>query len=169
MAQEFNQEAIDELCERFKPLVLKEAHKTFVQDNLGEDAVNTAWEIFLETILYTDFDFRKNIPSYLKKTLHLKLVRSIIRDSNPKDCTELDSLTEDVAEEHDAYNEINNKLTAQQLLEKLPPYQKEILVKRYFEGNLSYKAISFRSKNSYVYNLHTALKLLRKSHAKEIL
>ena len=49
-AQRFEQQAIDRLCQLFKPLVLREAYKSYVVGTLGDDAQNTAWEIFLEFI-----------------------------------------------------------------------------------------------------------------------
>ena len=46
-AQAYEQEAIDKLCTLFQPLINKEARRLNVQEILGEDAVNTAWVIFL--------------------------------------------------------------------------------------------------------------------------
>lgn len=47
-AQKGDREAINVLCTAFKPLIYKEAYRYEVREALGEDAVNTAWLIFLE-------------------------------------------------------------------------------------------------------------------------
>lgn len=49
-AQNDEQVAIDELCQIFKPLIYSEAKRQTVYNVLGEDAVNTAWTIFLNFI-----------------------------------------------------------------------------------------------------------------------
>ncbi len=49
-AQAADEKAIESLCETFKPLILKESHYPSIFDILGEDAVNTAWVIFLQFI-----------------------------------------------------------------------------------------------------------------------
>ena len=49
-AQKGDREAINVLCTAFKPLVYKEAYRYEVREALGEDAVNTAWLIFLDQI-----------------------------------------------------------------------------------------------------------------------
>lgn len=49
-AQKGDREAINVLCTAFKPLIYKEAYRYEVREALGEDAVNTAWLIFLEQI-----------------------------------------------------------------------------------------------------------------------
>ncbi|WP_443682030.1 helix-turn-helix domain-containing protein, partial [Phascolarctobacterium succinatutens] len=49
-AQKGDREAINVLCAAFKPLIYKEAYRYEVREALGEDAVNTAWLIFLEQI-----------------------------------------------------------------------------------------------------------------------
>lgn len=49
-AKNGDREAINTLCNAFKPLIYKEAYRYEVREALGEDAINTAWLIFLEQI-----------------------------------------------------------------------------------------------------------------------
>lgn len=45
-AQKGEQVAIDAMCTNFKPLVMQEAHRSYVAQALGEEAENTAWVYF---------------------------------------------------------------------------------------------------------------------------
>lgn len=74
-AQENDQKAINELCERFTPLIRKIANNSYYKDHLGEDAENIAWVIFLEFIKrYNGNDF-VHLPGLLQIHLRYKLLR----------------------------------------------------------------------------------------------
>ncbi len=74
-AQQFNQEAIDQLCEQFKPLILKESRRESVYISLGEDAVNTAWTIFLSFIHRYNGANYKELPGLIQCHLYYELNR----------------------------------------------------------------------------------------------
>lgn len=81
-AQAHDQAAIDTLCEAFRPLIMKEAHVSYVQNKLGEDAENTAWEIFLEFIMgYDDHAFGM-LPGLVKSHLHYALIHRVYRQKS---------------------------------------------------------------------------------------
>lgn len=76
-AQSFDQQAIDRLCQLFKPLVLAEAYKSYVVGNLGDDAQNTAWEIFLEFIHNYQGNKYRLLPGLIQMNLCYKLMHKI--------------------------------------------------------------------------------------------
>ncbi len=63
-AQKGEREAINVLCTAFKPLIYKEAYRYEVREALGEDAVNTAWLIFLEQIKKYDGRDFGHLPDF---------------------------------------------------------------------------------------------------------
>ena len=73
-AQAHDQAAIDTLCEAFRPLIMKEAHISYVQNKLGEDAENTAWEIFLGFILGYQGKKYRLLPGLIQAHLHYGLL-----------------------------------------------------------------------------------------------
>ncbi|MGM9582989.1 MAG: hypothetical protein ACI3WU_04655 [Phascolarctobacterium sp.] len=76
-AQCFDQRAIDRLCEAFRPLIIREAHRSYVVGNLGTDAENTAWELFLEFIQrYQGNNFRL-LPGLMQKHLYFELLHKV--------------------------------------------------------------------------------------------
>ena len=85
-AQRFEQPAIDKLCADFTPLINKEAHRQSVFNALGEDAVNIAWEIFLEFIhSYKGNNYR--LPKTLAeraKELTLEECMTVVKEQDEK-------------------------------------------------------------------------------------
>ena len=69
-AQKGDREAINVLCTAFKPLIYKEAYRYEVREALGEDAVNTAWLIFLEQIKKYDGRDFGHLPGLLQYHIH---------------------------------------------------------------------------------------------------
>ena len=69
-AQNGDREAINILCNAFKPLIYKEAYRYEVREALGEDAVNTAWLIFLEQIKKYDGRDFGHLPGLLQYHIH---------------------------------------------------------------------------------------------------
>ena len=90
-AQNGDREAINTLCNAFKPLIYKEAYRYEVREALGEDAVNTAWLIFLEQIKkYNGRDFG-HLPGLLQYHVHYGLLHKFTRGKSVKDCYYLDA------------------------------------------------------------------------------
>lgn len=81
-AQRGEQQAIDALCEAFEPLVMKEAHTSYIVQALGQDAENTAWEYFLEFIMAYKDDKYLLLPGLIKTKLHYALMQKVYRNYN---------------------------------------------------------------------------------------
>ena len=80
-AQAADEKAIESLCETFKPLILKESHYPSIFDILGEDAVNTAWVIFLQFIKkYNGNDF-VHLPGLIQCHLRYELMHTACRQN----------------------------------------------------------------------------------------
>lgn len=90
-AQKGNREAINVLCTAFKPLIYKEAYRYEVREALGEDAVNTAWLIFLEQIKKYDGRDFGHLPGLLQYHVHYGLLHKFTRGKSVKDCYYLDA------------------------------------------------------------------------------
>ena len=90
-AQKGDREAINVLCTAFKPLIYKEAYRYEVREALGEDAVNTAWLIFLEQIKKYDGRDFGHLPGLLRYHVHYGLLHKFTRGKSVKDCYYLDA------------------------------------------------------------------------------
>ena len=90
-AQKGEREAINTLCNAFKPLIYKEAYRYEVREALGEDAVNTAWLIFLEQIKKYDGRDFGHLPGLLQYYIHYGLLHKFTRGKSVKDCYYLDA------------------------------------------------------------------------------
>lgn len=131
-AQAYEQEAIDKLCTNFKPLINKEAHRLHVQERLGEDAVNTAWVIFLNFIHRykgTDFD---RLPGFIQCHLRYALLHRVQKEGRSSDST---AANEELMEmqTYELLEHSLTKLAIQEVLERLPTRQKQILSMYYID------------------------------------
>ena len=90
-AQKGDREAINVLCTAFKPLIYKEAYRYEVREALGEDAVNTAWLIFLEQIKKYDGRDFGHLPGLLQYHVHYGLLHKFTCGKSVKDCYYLDA------------------------------------------------------------------------------
>ena len=90
-AQKGDREAINVLCTAFKPLIYKETYRYEVREALGEDAVNTAWLIFLEQIKKYDGRDFGHLPGLLQYHIHYGLLHKFTRGKSVKDCYYLDA------------------------------------------------------------------------------
>ena len=120
-AQKGDREAINTLCNAFKPLIYKEAYRYEVREALGEDAVNTAWLIFLEQIKkYEGRDFG-HLPGLLQYHVHYGLLHKFTRGKSVKDCYYLDAEEEgeetQIADKEDVFDrtEVNQLFSAAKL------------------------------------------------------
>lgn len=93
-AQKGDRQAIDSLCAAFEPLVVKEAHASYIQEALGEDALNTAWLIFLNFMQnYKRNNFRQ-LPGLIKTILYHKLLWAARHRLNGMNICSLETVTE---------------------------------------------------------------------------
>lgn len=140
LAQKHDQQAIDTLCEAFKPLIYREATKPFIRDILGEDAVNTAWVIFLSLINSYKGDKFSQLPGLLSLHIRHRLCRIVAR--HKKQSSEYDSY--DIALEDGDFMQIADKkdyiaqsdvqLLLKKALDSLPKTQKLVIEALYFRG-----------------------------------
>ena len=120
-AQKGDREAINVLCTAFKPLIYKETYRYEVREALGEDAINTAWLIFLEQIKkYKDRDFG-HLPGLLQYHVHYGLLHKFTRGKSVKDCYYLDAEEEgdelQIADKNNVFEqtEVNQLFSAARL------------------------------------------------------
>ena len=131
-AQRGDTVAIEALCIAFRPLIMKEANRSYIIQTLGEDAVNTAWEIFLDYIQKYDKTGYLKLPGLLKTTLRYELFHKAFRGISVSDCTCLDANENSgsslvVSDEHLFVEKIENKSIVDYLLEQLTEKQKKLI------------------------------------------
>ena len=119
-AQKGDREAINVLCTAFKPLIYKEAYRYEVREALGEDAVNTAWLIFLERIKKYDGRDFGHLPGLLQYHVHFGLLHKFTRGKSVKDCYYLDAEENEetqIADKEDVFDrmEVNQLFSAARL------------------------------------------------------
>ena len=130
--QKGDKTAIETLCKNFEPLIMKEAHRSYIIQSLGEDAVNTAWEIFLDYIQRYDKPSYLKLPGLLKTTLRYELFHKAFRGISVSDCTCLDANENSgnslaVSDEHLFVEKIENKSIVNYLLEQLTEKQRKLI------------------------------------------
>lgn len=152
-AQKGDCEAINVLCTAFKPLIYKEAYRYEVHEALGEDAVNTAWLIFLEQIKKYDGRDFGHLPGLLQYHVHYGLLHKFTRGKSVKDCYYLDAEEEgeetQIAEKFDAIAQMEDNQAMQLAFKRLTDKQRNIInamqepdmtIKKYSEEHkISYK------------------------------
>lgn len=152
-AQKGDHEAINVLCTAFKPLIYKEAYRYEVREALGEDAVNTAWLIFLEQIKKYDGRDFGHLPGLLQYHIHFGLLHKFTRGKSVKDCYYLDAEEEgeetQIAEKFDAIAQMEDNQAMQLAFKRLTDKQRNIInamqepdmtIKKYSEEHkISYK------------------------------
>ena len=152
-AQNGDREAINILCNAFKPLIYKEAYRYEVREALGEDAINTAWLIFLEQIKKYDGRDFGHLPGLLQYHVHYGLLHKFTRGKSVKDCYYLDAEEEgeetQIAEKFDAIAQMEDNQAMQLAFKRLTDKQRNIInamqepdmtIKKYSEEHkISYK------------------------------
>lgn len=167
-AQKGDREAINVLCTAFKPLIYKEAYRYEVREALGEDAINTAWLIFLEKIKkYKDRDFG-HLPGLLQYHVHYGLLHKFTRGKSVKDCYYLDAEEEgdgmQIAEKFDAIAQMEDNQAMQLAFKRLTDKQRNI-INAMQEPDMTIKKYSEEHKISYktaYLNLHRGLDNLKR-------
>ena len=94
-AQSFDQQAIDRLCAAFTPLIYKEASRSYIAAALGGDAVNIAWEIFLEFLHSYKGNKYRLLPGLIQKHLYYELMHKVYRNKPEQAIISLDSAADD--------------------------------------------------------------------------
>lgn len=152
-AQKGDREAINVLCTAFKPLIYKESYRYEIRKNLGEDAINTAWLIFLEQIKKYDGRDFGHLPGLLQYHIHYGLLHKFTRGKSVKDCYYLDAEEEgeetQIAEKFDAIAQMEDNQAMQLAFKRLTDKQRNIInamqepdmtIKKYSEEHkISYK------------------------------
>lgn len=162
-AQRYEQNAIDRLCDAFKPLILKEAYKSYVVAKLGDDAENTAWEIFLEFIHAYQGNKYRLLPGLIQMNLHYSLLHRAypemqISVSDTLLSQPTDSRTQADCSNNSFEDEICNHAHMQFLLNELTEKQRDIVLSTIIEGltldeyrkehNISFKVAYERQKTA---------------------
>ena len=139
-AQKGDKTAIETLCKAFEPLIMKEAHRSYILQALGEDAVNTAWEIFLNFVQKYDKPSYLKLPGLVKTTLRYELFHKAFRGISVSDCSCLDvnehSSNMAISDEHLFLEKIENKSLVDYLLSCLTEKQRK-LIKNVFFHNIN--------------------------------
>ena len=143
-AQENDSKAIEELCNRYIPLIKKVAGNSYYRDHLGEDAVNIAWVIFLEFIKkYKGNDF-VHLPGLLKIHLQYKLLRICKHQEVYKLEVPLiadDDSQEDIADPRNYIYDFEIRRLIWEIFRRLSQKQRIILIMVFLEGR-SLKEVS---------------------------
>ena len=149
-AQKGDKLAIETLCKAFEPLILKEAHRSNIIQNLGEDAVNTAWEIFLEFIHSFNRHSYLRVPGLLKQHLHYALILKLERQKSVTAATSLDQTDNmgkkimDPSDDNYFMQQFLLRLQIDSALDKLTQKQKDVIEATYLKG---YSLKEYASKN----------------------
>ena len=167
-AQKGDREAINTLCNAFKPLIYKEAYRYEVREALGEDAVNTAWLIFLEQIKKYDGRDFGHLPGLLQYHVHYGLLHKFTRGKSVKDCYYLDAEEEgdgmQIAEKFDAIAQMEDNQAMQLAFKRLTDKQRNI-INAMQEPDMTIKKYSEEHKISYktaYLHLHRGLDKLKR-------
>lgn len=129
-AQNNDQQAIDRLCDIFRPLILKEAHLPSVRNALGEDAENIAWVIFLEIMHRYKRRSYRYFPGFVKSCLHFRLLDSLHQKGCLYDCVALDGgeeFSDTLAESSNKIDTSIASLSFAQVLGKLTQAQRKVI------------------------------------------
>ena len=167
-AQKGYREAINVLCTAFKPLIYKESYRYEVREALGEDAVNTAWLIFLEQIKKYDGRDFGHLPGLLQYHIHYGLLHKFTRGKSVKDCYYLDAEEEgdgmQIAEKFDAIAQMEDNQAMQLAFKRLTDKQRNI-INAMQEPDMTIKKYSEEHKISYktaYLHLHRGLDKLKR-------
>ena len=167
-AQNGDREAINTLCNAFKPLIYKEAYRYEVREALGEDAINTAWLIFLEQIKKYDGRDFGHLPGLLQYHVHYGLLHKFTRGKSVKDCYYLDAEEEgegmQIAEKFDAIAQMEDNQAMQLAFKRLTDKQRNIINAKQ-EPDMTIKKYSEEHKISYktaYLHLHRGLDNLKR-------
>ena len=140
-AQACDQQAIDRLCSAFTPLIYKEARRSYIAAALGDDAVNIAWEIFLEFIHAYKGNKYRLLPGLVQKHLYYELMHRVYRNKPEQAVLSLEATADDeqqlqIADEKQLIAASEDKLLLEKLLAVLTDKQR-LLIEAIFMHGLS--------------------------------
>jgi len=137
--------AIEQLCQKFAPLILKISHRQTVYNVLGEDAENTLWVWFLELLAsYTGNDYL-TFPGFVRKHLVLRIM-NIFKYYNVRfNAEQLSTMDENspIAEipTEDKFYSLLDKLSIEQEFDVLTN-QQSVVLKRFYDDGASIEQIA---------------------------
>ena len=140
-AQTQDQQAIDRLCSAFTPLIHKESRRSYIAAALGDDAVNIAWEIFLEFIYAYKGNKYRLLPGLVQKHLYYELMHRVYRNKPEQAVLSLEATPDDeqqlqIADEKQLIAASEDKLLLEKLLAVLTDKQR-LLIEAIFMHGLS--------------------------------
>lgn len=136
-AQNYDAQAINALCQVFEPLIVKEAHRRYITAILGEDAVNIAWQIFLEFIHGYKGNNYRLLPGLLQKRLHYGLLHAVFPEKETIQAESLDDTDESGVQlpSVDTLLDLRlERLDLTQALRQLTPTQQAVVTDIFFLG-----------------------------------
>lgn len=169
-AQNYDAQAINALCQVFEPLIVQEARRRYITAILGEDAVNIAWQIFLEFIHGYKGNNYRLLPGLIQKRLHYMLLQKIFRNTSVTASVSLDDESNTLAaaypcgsSDHIAKLEIKQLLA--QALAQLTPKQRNVITATFIHGYTlqEYSAMQGVSFKTAYLHQQRALKKLREN------
>ena len=108
-----------------------------MREALGEDAVNTAWLIFLEQIKKYDGRDFGHLPGLLQYHVHYGLLHKFTRGKSVKDCYYLDAEEEgeemQIADEKNDIDQLVHNQLLSEAMKKLKDAQRNIIKTVFFE------------------------------------
>lgn len=130
-AKKQDDKAIEALCQAFEPLIKKEAHKDYIYSVLKEDAVNIAWEVFLQLIVNYKGQKYRLFPGLAQKYIHFELLHACQAEekinNNQQMLTEVDFFVNDV-------DTVLQNTALVNALAKLTAKQKAVIKAVFFQG-----------------------------------
>ena len=139
-AQRDDAVAIEALCIAFRPLILKEANRSYIIQTLGEDAVNTAWEIFLDYIRGYDKKSYLRLPGLLKAHIYYALLHKCQRKKSVGNTATLDQADEkgkpilEASDSNKLMDDYHLKIHLNDALNKITLKQKDIIEATFLYG-----------------------------------
>lgn len=168
-AKNYDAQAIESLCRVFEPLIVKEAHRAYITAVLGEDAINIAWQIFLEFIHGYKGNNYRLLPGLIQKRLHYMLLQKIVRNTSVTASVSLDDESETLAAAYPCASDHIGKLETRQLLAQalaqLTSKQRQVITATFIHGYTlqEYSAMQGVSFKTAYLHQQRALKKLRES------
>ena len=169
--QAHDQQAIDRLCETFTPLIYKEARRSYIAAALGDDAVNIAWEIFLEFIHAYKGNKYRLLPGLIQKRIYYMLLQKIFRNSSVPSSLLLNAESDESQKAqfdktYDPIGSFEDKHFLEQALAQLTPKQRQVIKATFIQGYTlqeysASQSVSF--KTAYLHQ-QRALKKLRDNY-----
>lgn len=137
--QGLQEQAAQKLYEQFRGLIKNEIRAENVQAALGQDAENTAWEIFYSFIHGYKGDDFKHLPGLIKKHVHFKLLHKLHQEGCLYDCEHIDTQKDDdISRQYiDPQNHIassEQSMLLSNALNQLPDKQRDVIDDLYFQG-----------------------------------